>query len=141
MEKFTTFLVVIRNCHATCLIYKPILIINYYNKPNSYGETTFLVKLELELSSHVLLNTPSQRQTFNDLCPYVHYRLLCYAIQFFNNGACNITLEFLNNHLQIIYSLSQLEQVSCIKQKLKNNLKIFCGKFNVWYTLIVCTFF
>jgi hypothetical protein len=35
--------------------------------------------------------------------------------------------------------MSQLKQVSGIKQKL--NLNIFCGKFNVWYTLIVCTFF
>jgi hypothetical protein len=29
----------------------------------------------------------------------------------------------------LLYSLSQ------------NNLKFFCGKFNVWYTLIVCPFF
>jgi hypothetical protein len=44
------------------------------------------------------------------------------------------------NKKNIIYSMSQLEQVSRVKQELKNNLKIFCGKFNVWYTLIVCTF-
>jgi hypothetical protein len=37
--------------------------------------------------------------------------------------------------------MSQLKQVSRIKQKLKNNLKNFGGKFNVWCPLIVCTFF
>jgi hypothetical protein len=50
----------------------------------------------------------------------------------------NILYSELNKR-NIIYSMSQLEQVSRVKQELKNNLKIFCGKFNVWYTLIVYT--
>jgi hypothetical protein len=44
-----------------------------------------------------------------------------------------------SNHHLYTACMSQLKQVSGIKQKL--NLNIFCGKFNVWYTLIVYTFF